>query len=126
MSKTVWLAKASPVGRFWTIKVDGLRGGTQARSAKDIDIMVRDFIAEMTGVAANRVKVETVIELPGKVKAALARAEKLRLESDKARKSAAQEYRLAAKLLQDDGMTVRDIGAALGVAFQRAQQLLKP
>jgi propanediol dehydratase small subunit len=110
---------------MWAIKVDGLRGATQAKSAREIDAMARDFIAELTGVTASRVKVETEIELPSKVKSALDKAEKLRIESDLARKAAAQEYRLAAQLLKDEGMTVRDIGAALGVAFQRAQQLLK-
>jgi peptidyl-dipeptidase Dcp len=42
-----------------------------------------------------------------------------------ARKEAAVESRRAAKALRASGLTVRDIGAALGVSFQRAHQLVK-
>jgi 5'-3' exonuclease len=42
-----------------------------------------------------------------------------------ARKEAATESRRAAKALRASGLTIRDIGAALGISFQRAHQLVK-
>lgn len=124
MSHT-WVATAEPIGRFWHIQVEGIDGATQARKASEVEEMVRDFIAIHSGEASTRIKLTLQIKLPGDVKKALAKAEALRQESEAKRKAAAKQVGLAAKLLQEDGLTVRDIGLALGVSFQRAQQLLK-
>jgi len=47
-----------------------------------------------------------------------------RQESDRTKHLAAQEVRVAAKELRHRGLTVRDIGAALDVSYQRAHQLI--
>lgn len=125
MANAAWEVTAEPVGRFWHITVDGLSGATQARKASEVDSMVRDFISEITGESASRINFNLTVVLPRDVKAALAKSEKLRTEAEIARKAAAQEVSRAAFLLYEDGLTVRDIGLALGLSFQRAQQLLK-
>lgn len=121
----VWEVVAEPVGRFWHIKVKGIDGATQARKASEVDAMVRDFISGHSGESASRIKLNLAIKLPKDVREALAKANQLRSEAEMARKAAAIETSRAAQLLKDDGLTVRDIGLALGLSFQRAQQLLK-
>ena len=124
MQKKIWMATAEPAGRYWHIKVDGLRGATQARSSKEIDEMVRDFIETKAAVPAGEIEVSVRIQLPAEVERILHHAELLRQESDAARKQAAAESGRAAKALRNEGLTIRDIGVALGVSFQRAQQLV--
>lgn len=125
MGKTIWVATAEPVNRYWHITVNGLGGATQARSAKEIDAMVRDFIEAKTDAPAESFDVQVKIQLPKEVRDLIAHAEQLRAIADQARKDAAAESRQAARVLKAEGLTVRDIGAALGVSHQRAQQLVK-
>lgn len=125
MSKTTWKVKAGPVNRYWNIQVDGLGGATQARSVKEIEEMARDYIAGKTDAPADSFDVSISIELPKAVRELLANAQRLRDVADEARKESATNARQAAKALKDEGLTVRDIGSALGISFQRAQQLIK-
>jgi len=121
----VWNASARQVGKFWYIKIVGLGGSTQARSVKEIDVMVRDYISIMTETEPDSFDVNMQLLLPDDVAATLKRAGELRDIADNARKEAAIESRRAAKALRASGLTVRDIGAALGISFQRAHQLVK-
>jgi hypothetical protein len=121
----VWNASARQVGKFWYIKIVGLGGSTQARSVKEIDVMVRDYISIMTETEPDSFDVTMQLLLPDDVAATLKRAGELRDIADSARKEAAIESRRAAKALRASGLTVRDIGAALGISFQRAHQLVK-
>ena len=125
MTKKVWNASARQVGKFWYIQVDGLSGSTQGRSVKEIDLMVRDYITIMTETEPDSFDVNMQLLLPDDVAATLKRAGELRDIADNARKEAAVESRRAAKALRASGLTVRDIGAALGISFQRAHQLVK-
>jgi hypothetical protein len=125
VKKNVWNASARQVGKFWYIKVDGLGGSSQARSVKEIDLMVRDYISIMTETEPDSFEVNMQLLLPDDVAATLKRAGELRDIADNARKEAAIESRRAAKALRASGLTVRDIGAALGISFQRAHQLVK-
>jgi hypothetical protein len=125
VTKKVWNASARQVGKFWYIQVDGLSGSTQGRSVKEIDLMVRDYISIMTETEPDSFDVNMQLLLPDDVAATLKRAGELRDIADNARKEAAVESRRAAKALRASGLTVRDIGAALGVSFQRAHQLVK-
>jgi hypothetical protein len=54
----------------------------------------------------------------------LLRAEKLRDEARHAQAAAAEEVRLAARQLKNDGLPLRDIGVLLHVSYQRAGQLV--
>jgi hypothetical protein len=125
VTKKVWNASARQVGKFWYIQVDGLSGSTQGRSVKEIDVMVRDYISIMTETEPDSFDVNMQLLLPDDVAATLKRAGELRDIADNARKEAAVESRRAAKALRASGLTVRDIGAALGISFQRAHQLVK-
>lgn len=123
--RPVWEATAFLDGKFWIIEIPAIDGITQARSVKEIDVMVRDYISIMTETAPDSFDVNMRLLLPDDVAATLKRAGELRDIADNARKEAAAESRRAAKALRASGLTVRDIGAALGVSFQRAHQLVK-
>ena len=125
MKRRVWQATARQVGKFWYIQIEGLRGSTQGRSVKEIDVMARDYISIMTETEPDSFDVNMELLLPDDVAATLKRAGELRDIADNARKEAAAESRRAAKALRASGLTVRDIGAALGISFQRAHQLVK-
>lgn len=124
MTELIYKVTAWPSGNFWLLEVAGLSQNTQARSVKEIDVMVRDFIACSVGGSPDSVSYELRYLLPTDVNEALDEAARLREVADKARKDAAQASTRAAKILQEQGFKVRDIGAALGISFQRAQQLL--
>lgn len=111
-------------GRFWYVDIPALDGATQARRLSEIDEMAKDYIAEVTGASAERVEIAVTIELPADVQAHLAAASALRDEEAHARSRAAEESRAAARALKSQGLTVREVGAALGISHQRAQQLV--
>jgi hypothetical protein len=120
----VWEVTAIPDGKYWSLDVKGFDQPTQARSVKEIDEMVRDFISCLTDISADQVKYELTFQLPESVNEALKEAQRLREIADRARKDSAMASTRAAKILRGQGLRVRDIGAALGISFQRAQQLL--
>ncbi|MGH3973534.1 MAG: hypothetical protein ACRDS9_09430, partial [Pseudonocardiaceae bacterium] len=62
--------------------------------------------------------------LPDEVTMHLKQAEQLREQSRQAQACAAAEVRQAARLLAEQGMSLRDVGTALGVSYQRAHQLI--
>ncbi|MBW4032549.1 MAG: hypothetical protein HIU88_07775 [Acidobacteria bacterium] len=111
-------------GRFWYVEIPALDGATQARNLSEIDEMAKDYIAEATGTPADRIELTVTIELPAEVQAHLAAASALRDEAAHARSRAAEESRAAARALKSQGLTVREVGAALGISHQRAQQLV--
>jgi hypothetical protein len=125
LKRRVWDATAFLDDKFWVIEVPAIRRTTQARSVKEIDVMVRDLISIMTETGPDSFDVNMQLLLPDDVAATLKRAGELRDIADNARKEAAIESRRAAKALRASGLTVRDIGAALGISFQRAHQLVK-
>ena len=111
-------------GRFWYIEIPALDGATQVRNLSEVDEMAKDYIAEVTGTPASRIELGVTIELSAEVQAHLAAASALRDEEAHARTRAAEESRAAARALKSQGLTVREVGAALGVSHQRAQQLI--
>jgi hypothetical protein len=116
--------------RFWVIRVPGLGSHpdeglpTQARSLAEVEPMARDLIAVYLDVPPDSFTVSTQVELPDSVRHHLELVAKLRQEAAEAQAAAAEEYRRAAAELKAGGLTVRDIGIALGVSHQRAQQLV--
>ncbi len=86
--------------------------------------MARDLIAVMEEVDPQSFGLDVSVELPAEVTVHLERSQTLRQKSDRTKHLAAQEVRVAAKELRGRGLTVRDIGAALDVSYQRAHQLI--
>ncbi|WP_426303029.1 hypothetical protein [Arthrobacter sp. R-11] len=111
-------------GRTWFVEsaqIDGLT--TQARTVAEIPEMVRDLAAMITGRPESDFDVEITFDAP-EVAAHLRQAEDLAAKADALRAESARERHEAAMVLKRQGVTVRDIGAVLGVSHQRAQQLV--
>jgi hypothetical protein len=111
-------------GRFWYVQIPALDGATQARTLTEVAEVAKDYIAGVTGVPANRIELDVAIELPADVREHLAAASALREQELLARSRAAEESRAAARALRSQGLTIREVGAALGISHQRAQQLI--
>ncbi len=117
-------ANASRDGRFWLVHIPEIDQYTQGRSLAEIEPMARDLIALWLDIRDDSFDVEMHVELPDDVKRHLQLAAKYATDSAHAQAQAARERRIAARELKAKGLTVRDIGAALGVSYQRAQQLV--
>jgi len=109
---------------FWLVHVPEIDHYTQARNLGEVEPMARDLIAVMKEVDPQSFNLDVSVELPDEVTVHLKRSRALRQESDRTKHLAAQEVRVAAKELRERGLTVRDIGAALDVSYQRAHQLI--
>jgi len=118
-------ANAKRDGKWWLVYVPEVDRWTQARTLADVGPMAAELAALMLGVNEDQVEIEDiVIELPEHVRQRLADAERLRKQAAEANHAAAQASRDAARELKADGLTVRDIGRALDVSYQRAHQLV--
>ena len=62
--------------------------------------------------------------IPPEIAEDLDAARRLRSEAKQVAEQASERVRHAARILANQGLTVRDIGSILGVSYQRAQQLL--
>lgn len=110
--------------RYWLVHVFELDRWTQARVLREVEPMARDLVTMMADVAPDSFDLTTDIALPDEFTTHLEQAEQLREQSRLAQASAAAEVRQAARLLTEQGLSLRDVGAALGVSYQRAHQLV--
>lgn len=117
-------AVATRDGKYWVVHIPELGHYTQARNIPEVDVMARDLIALVLGVPPDSFQVEREIDLPDNVRHHLELADKYAGEAAWFQSEAATERRFAAREMKAAGMTVRDIGAALGISHQRAQQLI--
>ena len=121
---TIYRAEVERDGRFWRVRVPDIDRSTQARSLSEAEAMVRDLIAIMADVAQNSFDVDMRIILPEDVQIELDQSQVLREQAKQSQAEAARLARDAAHRLHDLGLSLRDIGRALGVTFQRAKQLV--
>jgi DNA-binding transcriptional regulator LsrR (DeoR family) len=121
---TTYHAEAERDGRFWRVCVPGIDRSTQARSLSEAEAMIRDLIAIMTDVPQNSFDVDLRIILPEDVQIELDESQVLREQAKQSQAEAARLARDAAHRLHTLGLSLRDIGRALGVTFQRAKQLV--
>lgn len=124
MAVTTYHVRVERGDRYWLVHVVELDRWTQARTLRDVEPMARDLVATMADAAPDSFDLTTDIALPDEVTTHLKLAEQLREQSRQAQASAAAEVRQAARLLSEQGMSMRDVGAALGVSYQRAHQLI--
>jgi hypothetical protein len=121
---TTYRAEVERDGRFWRVRVPDIDRSTQARSLSEAEAMVRDLIAIMTDVPQNSFDVDMKIILPEDVQVELDQSQVLRDQAKQSQAEAARLARDAAHRLHTRGLSLRDIGRALGVTFQRAKQLV--
>lgn len=110
---------------MWVVHVPELDLLTQARRLDEVERMARSIISlhlDTDDRYSFDINVDT--RLPDELADELAEARTLRQQADEANRKAAALMRDTARKLADQGLTIRDVGAALGVSFQRASQLL--
>jgi hypothetical protein len=120
---TPYNVTAEREGKWWFVSVDGV-GATQARNHREVAKMAKDLISVMREVPADSIELVVRFLVPDEARQHMERASQLRELAGRSQAEAAAEARAAARALSATGMTVRDIGAILGVSHQRAQQLL--
>ncbi|WP_067667970.1 hypothetical protein [Nocardia miyunensis] len=107
----------------WMIEVPEIDRVTQALNLRQVEEMARDLIAIMTGTEPD--SFDLVIEWPAHIAASLDAYRAAGVDAEQAAARATRARLDAAAALQSEGATVRDIGALMGVSFQRAQQILE-
>jgi hypothetical protein len=120
---TTYSVKAERADSVWLVHVTEIERTTQARTVAEIEPMARDLVAVMRDVEPGSFELDLEIELPGTVRAHLDAVEQARADEAQARRRGAAELRAAAAELKSAKLTVRDVGALLGVSHQRASQL---
>lgn len=120
---STYTALVSRDGKFWHVEVPEIDRVTQARNISEVDDMARDLIAIMAGVEPDSFELDVRIQLPDSVRAHLSEVERARGAETEARSRAAAELRAAAAELKNAGLSVRELGAVLGISYQRASQL---
>ena len=123
---STYTALVSRDGKFWHVEVPEIDRVTQARNISEVDDMARDLIAIMAGVEPDSFELDVRIQLPDSVRAHLSEVERARGAETEARSRAATELRAAAAELKNAGLSVRELGAVLGISYQRASQLTSP
>ena len=124
MNKT-YAVQVSRDGRWWMIDIPEIDGLTQARRIADVEQAARELVAVTLDVKLSEVAVEIryqdVAGVPvGEQLNAIneEKAEAARLEEDAAAKTSQ-----LVRALVDQKVPVRDIGAMLGISFQRVHQI---
>lgn len=111
-------------GKFWFVRIPEIDGATQGRTLSEVPEMARDYIALVTGIPEGSFDVAVQVLLPTDAKQHISRAALLREEEARARTEAAAEVRAAARSLHSNGYSMREIGEAMAISRQRAQQLV--
>ena len=122
--RTVYQVAASPDDGYWHVEVPALNRVTQSKSAAEVTTMARDLVEIMTGETDAELVVD--YQVAGSVREHLSNVKAARAAEAQARREAASELRAAAQELRHaQRLTLKDIGAILGVSHQRAHQLVE-
>ncbi len=95
-----------------------------SKRLSQVEEAVRSLVALMAEVDPKSVAVTIQVKFPEEIQQAMDRAQELRQQANELQSEAAAASRRAARKLHDMRMPLRDIGAVLGISFQRAQQLV--
>jgi hypothetical protein len=110
----------------WFVKAEELpRIFTQVRRLDQAEAAARDVTALMLGVDPASFDVHVVAKLPELVRGLVERARHRRVELELIQAQASAVNAAAVHRLVDDGYSLRDIGALMGISFQRAGQLAR-
>ena len=125
-TRTTYEVTAERDGNRWFLRVDALPGVfSQVRRLDRADSMARDAIAAFLDIPAARFDVSVSVRLPTDLERDVAGVKDLRGVIDRTeREYAERTRRLAARLVEREGMTVREAGRVLGLSYQRVSQLV--
>ena len=110
---------------WWIVRVLDFRHVvTQARRASEIEEMARDVIALLEEVPPDSFDLDIRHHVSGDLDEDIAEVRRLRREADDLAARSRDATADVARRLHDAGLSGREIGALLGIAHQRAQQIL--
>lgn len=116
-------ARCTRSGSWWAVQVPEVEGGfTQAKRLDHVPAMVADLVALLTDTRAEDVDVTVVArtEHDALVESVLA----ARAAAEAAQETFSERLREAvAALVDEDGLTLRDVGSILKLSPQRVSQL---
>lgn len=113
-------------GKWWMVAIPELNGLTQARRLSEAGDMAREWIAAELGDDPDSFEVSVHVTAIDDIDISQRMAE-IRAERERAaelERQAAEQAAELAKALAARNVPVRDIGAAMGISFQRAHQLV--
>jgi len=113
METTTYTALCERAGRWWTIlvpQVDGLTA--QVRSLDQAEIVTRQSIARLLGIATESIRVQVIPDAPAPVAQAL----RARHAARQAAEAAGQATRAALDALAQEGYPFHDAATILGLA----------
>jgi len=112
---------------WWAVRVLELPGVlTQARRLDQVEKFAREAI-DLAVSVGHAPKGKYTVQIDPRVPGFgddLAAVRAVRVDAERLQNEAAERTRVIARRLAQRGLTVRDIGAALGVSHQRAAQLV--
>ena len=113
-------------GRRWFLRVGELPGVfSQVRRLDQAERMARDAIAAFLDTEPDGFDIAVAVSLPSDLQRDVAGVVDLRGAIDRTeREYAERTRRLATRLVQGEGMTVREAGRVLGLSYQRVSQLV--
>ncbi|MDZ7578906.1 MAG: hypothetical protein U0904_12135 [Candidatus Nanopelagicales bacterium] len=122
---TRYNAIATKVGRWWVVQCVEFPGAiSQVSNLGQAAKIHREAIAFVANVPSASVDVTVSPAVPREVEEAIARGRELRRSAGEQAREASAQLRSAAVHLHSQGWSMRDIGFAMGVSFQRVHQLL--
>ena len=113
-------------GKWWMVHIPEIDGLTQARRLAEAGDMAREYIAVTLDVDLAEVEVEVRVESVAGIDVD-ARLKAIEDERARAKELERQASEAAASLAKDLAREIplRDVGAVLGVSYQRAHQLVR-
>lgn len=122
----VYEVTAERDGRHWFLRVQELPGVfSQVRRLDQAESMARDAISAFLAIQADSFEVSVAVGLPDDLRRDVANVVDLRGVIDRTEREYADlTRRLATRLVQGEGLTVREAGRVLGLSYQRVSQLV--
>ena len=110
-------------GPWWVTECAEVGAVSQVRRLDQAADDIREAIAYLSGLPEDSFDIEVAPVLPDAFWEAMRGAEDQRDVAAAANRAAAELNQRAARVLRDEGLTLRDVGHLMGVSHQRAAQL---
>lgn len=110
-------------GPWWVTECAEVGAVSQVRRLDQAADDIREAIAYLSGLPEDSFDIEVTPVLPDAFWEALRAAQGQRDVAAAANRAAAELNQRAARVLRDEGLTLRDVGHLMGVSHQRAAQL---
>ena len=117
-------AQVTRDGRWWMISVSEIDGLTQARRLSEVELMARELIAVTLDLRLSEVAVDVTLDIDDiDVESTIKAIRKEKEDAALLEEDAAAKTKTLVKELVAHDVPLRDIGAMLGLSFQRVHQL---